>query len=87
MLADVLAHGGPIDAVGRLLTLRRYRHDPSHLSCQRALCVSPGSILLDSERFYKHSRTLVRAGQCFCSIYLISTKFLSMRCEMRTIVA
>src|SRR5581483_7044157 len=48
-----------------------------------ALCVS---ILLESSSFYKHSHTLRRAQPCFASFGLISTKFLSMWCEVRIIV-
>src|SRR2546423_12911717 len=49
-----------------------------------ALCVS---ILLESTRFYKHSRTLRRSERRFVAIHLISTKFLSVTCELRIIVA
>jgi len=44
-------------------------------------------ILMDTGSIYKHSRILRRSGLRFRSVYLIYTNFLSMGCELRTIVA
>jgi hypothetical protein len=49
--------------------------------------VSNCSILLDSEAFCKHSRTVRRLEQSFVTLHQIYTKFLSMTCELRIIVA
>ena len=59
VLPDVLADRRPVDGA-RLLALRRYRHDPSHLSLRRsAPCVL---ILLDSDlllQAFPHSSPVV----------------------------